>query len=269
MTLEFALNPSAPVSATTDCLVVGVFADKSLSPAAQSVDGASGGRLRALVERGDVSGKTGRTALLHDLPGVTAPRVLVVGLGEKAKFAVPQYLKAVADAARALKGGACASALFTLSELEVPGRDKAWNIRQAVIAADHASYRYTATLGDKNKAKNDDSGLKSLAIAGDDATALAQGIAIAEGVEFARGLGNLPANICNPAYIAEQARKFAADNGAESEILDEKQMEALGMGSLLAVARGSANRPRLVALKWNGGGDGKPFALVGKRPEER
>src|SRR3546814_5392488 len=76
-----------------------------------------------------------------------------------------------------------------LSELEVAGRDKTWNIRQAVIAASHASYRYTATLGDKNKAKNDDSGLKSLAIAGDDATALAQGVAIAEGVEFARGLG--------------------------------------------------------------------------------
>src|SRR3546814_3425316 len=95
-------------------------------------------------------------------------------------------------------------------------------------------------------------------------SALAQGVAIAEGVEFARGLGNLPANICNPAYIAEQARKFAADNGAESEILDEKQMEALGMGSLLAVARGSANRPHLVVLKWNGGGDAKPFALVGK-----
>src|SRR3546814_6395202 len=64
-----------------------------------------------------------------DLPGVAAPRVLVVGLGDKAKFAVPQYLKAVADAARALKGGAGASALFTLSELEVAGRDKAWNIR--------------------------------------------------------------------------------------------------------------------------------------------
>src|SRR3546814_12783601 len=95
-------------------------------------------------------------------------------------------------------------------------------------------------------------------------SALAQGVAIAEGVEFARGLGNLPANICNPAYIAEQARKFAADNGAESEILDEKQMEALGMGSLLAVARGSANRPHHVVRKWNGGGDAKPFALVGK-----
>src|SRR3546814_14976689 len=94
----------------------------------------------------------------------------VGGLVDKAKFAVPEDLKSVADAARALKGGAGASALFTLSGLEVAGRDKARNIRQAVIAASHASSRYTATLGDKNKAKNDDSGLKSLAIAGDAAT---------------------------------------------------------------------------------------------------
>ena len=54
-----------------------------------------------LVERGDVSGKTGKTTLLHDLPGVSAPRVLVVGLGDTGKFGVPQYLKAVGDAARA------------------------------------------------------------------------------------------------------------------------------------------------------------------------
>jgi len=264
MSLEFTLNHLAPATASTDCVVVGVFADRSLTPAGQALDAASGGRLLALLERGDISGKTGRTTLLHDLPGVTAPRVLVVGLGEKAKFAVPQYLKAVSDAARALKSAASTSTLFTLSELTVAGRDAAWNIRQAVITASHACYRYTATLGEKNKAKHDDSGLKSFAIAGDDATALAQGEAIAAGVEFARDLGNLPPNICNPAYIAEQAQQFAAANGAESEILDEAQMEALGMGSLLAVARGSTNRPHLVVLKWNGGGDAKPFALVGK-----
>src|SRR3546814_7383854 len=86
-----------------------------------------------------------------DVGSSDLPRVLVVGLGDKAKFAVPQYLKSVADAARALKCGAGASVLFTLSELEVAGRDNAWNIRQAVISASHSSYRYTATLCDNNK----------------------------------------------------------------------------------------------------------------------
>lgn len=261
MALQFTLNREAAAAAAFDCVVVGAYADKALTPAGQAIDEASGGRLRALLERGDLSGRTGRSLLLHDLPGVASPRVLVIGLGESAKFGVPQYLKAVADAVRALKTGPVSSALFTLSEVAVAGRDAAWNIRQAVIAADHAAYRYTATLGKKK----DEPGLRALAISGEDATALAQGEAIAAGVAFTRELGNLPPNICNPAYLAAQAQEFAAAHeGAEAEILDERQMEALGMGSLLAVARGSVNRPHLVVLKWSGGGDAKPYVLVGK-----
>jgi leucyl aminopeptidase len=262
MTLEFTLNHEAPAQAGVDCIVVGAYADKSLSPAGQALDAASGGKLSALVQRGDIGGKTGKTTLLHDLPGITAPRVLVIGLGDVAKFGVAQYLKAIGDAARAVKTGPVRSALFTLSEVDVKDRDAAWKIRQAVIAADHASYRYTATLGKK---KNDDPGLTQFAVSGDDAQALAQGVAIAAGVQFTRELGNLPPNICTPAYLAEQSQTFAADNGAECEVLEEAEMEALGMGSLLAVARGSANRPRLIVLKWNGAAaDAKPYVLVGK-----
>ncbi|HEY0334172.1 MAG TPA: leucyl aminopeptidase [Stenotrophomonas sp.] len=262
MALQFNLNSDAPASAASDCLVVGAFADHSLSPAARSVDDASGGRLTSLLARGDVSGKTGATTLLHDLPGVAAPRVLVVGLGEAAKFGVPQYVKAIGDTVRALRNGPISQALLTLTELPVKARDTAWNIRQAVITADHAAYRYTATLGKK---KADDKGLASLLIAGEDAQALAQGQAIAGGVEYARELGNLPPNFCHPAYLAETSQAFAAAHpGAECEVLDEDQMQALGMGSLLAVARGSANRPHLIVLKWNGGGDARPYVLVGK-----
>ncbi|RZA28201.1 MAG: leucyl aminopeptidase, partial [Lysobacteraceae bacterium] len=262
MALEFTLNHDAPATAGFDCIVVGAYGDKTLTPAGRALDAASGGKLNALVQRGDVGGKTGKTTLLHDLAGVSAPRVLVVGLGDAAKFGVAQYLKAIGDATRALKTGPSSSALFTLSELEVKDRDAAWNIRQAVIASDHASYRYSATLGKK---KSDDAGLAQLAVSGGDEQALAQGVAIAAGVAFARELGNLPPNICTPAYLAEQAQAFAAAHaGAESEILDDAQMEALGMGSLLAVARGSANRPRLIVLKWNNGGDAKPYVLVGK-----
>ncbi|HTL13862.1 MAG TPA: leucyl aminopeptidase [Thermomonas sp.] len=264
MSLEFSLNQTAPAAAAVDCVVVGAFADGSLSPAATALDAASGGRLQALVARGDIVGKTGRTALLHDLPGVAAPRVLVVGLGEAGKFGVPQYLKAVGDAARALKSGAVRSALLTLSELPVRDRDAGWNVREAAIAADHACYRYVATLGAKNR-KREDKGLERLEIAGSDAAALARGVAIAAGVRFTRELGNLPPNICNPAYLARQAQEFAAANeGVDCEVLDDAAMEALGMGALLAVARGSAQRPRLVVLKYNNGGDARPYVLVGK-----
>jgi leucyl aminopeptidase len=262
MALEFVLNRPDPRTADTDCVVVGAYADKSLPASAQAIDAASGGRLTALLERGDVSGKTGRTALLPDVPGVTAPRVLVVGLGDPAKFAVPQYLKAVADAVRALRTGPARSMLLTLTELPVAGRDADWTLRQAAIAADHAAYEYTATRSKKAEVT-----LARVVLAGDAAreTAFTQGVAIAAGVRLTRELGNLPPNICNPAYLAAQAQALAAElPGVQCEVLEREQMQALGMGSLLAVARGSANAPKLVVLRYTGAGDAKPFALVGK-----
>ena len=263
MALEFRLNRTEPHTAASDCVVVGLFADGRLSASAAAIDAASGGRLAALAARGDLSGKTGRTQLLPDLPGVTAPRVLVVGLGDAGKFAVPQYLKAVADAVRALKSGPAGDALLTLTELPVAGRDAAWAMRQAVIAADHAAYAYTATFGRKPA----DATLRRLDVLGDDTLRgeFERGVAIAAGVELARELGNLPPNVCNPAYLADTARQLAdAHANVTAEILERDEMEALGMGSLLAVARGSANAPRLVVLRYTGAGDARPYALVGK-----
>ena len=262
MALEFQINSENPLQTETDCLVVGVYADKSLSPSAKALDEASGGRLTALLDRGDISGKTGRTSLVHDVSGIKAPRILVVGLGEAAKFAVPQYIKAVADAVRALRVGPAKKILITLTEIEVKSRDADWTLRQAVIAADHAAYEYTATRSKKAEVT-----LQHISLQADatQAQALVNGVAVAIGVQLTRELGNLPPNICNPEYLAQQARKIAAEHdGVTCEVLERADMEKLGMGSLLAVARGSANPPKLIVLKWNGGGEAKPYALVGK-----
>ena len=178
MSLEFQLNPLAAHAAEVDCVVVGLFADGPLPASAQALDLASGGRLTALRERGDLSGKAGRSQLLHDLDGVVAKRVLVVGLGEAGKFTAPAFFKAVAEATRALKTGPSRHALLTLSELPVVGRDSAWAVRQAVIASDHAAYAYTATKANKNG----DEGLKQLTVLGAAAqrSAFERGQAIAQ-----------------------------------------------------------------------------------------
>ena len=158
------------------------------------------------------------------------------------------------------------SAVSFLTEVDVPGRDAAWRVRTAALAADYAAYRYTATITPREK--NPQPELKSVAFtAGDDARpGLAQAVAIAEGVRFARELANLPPNICNPSYIAARAQAFAeANEGVSCRVLDHEEMEQLGFGSLLAVGRGSANKPRLVALEYKGGAAGdKPYAFVGK-----
>ncbi|MBS0211629.1 MAG: leucyl aminopeptidase [Proteobacteria bacterium] len=262
MSLQFHLSHADPVTHASDCLILGIFADGALSASGEAADRASGGRIKALVERGDVSGKASRSTLLHDVPGVKAARVLLVGLGEQAKFGAAAYQRAVGDAVRALKTGACRSALCTLSEIDVPGRDAHWRARQAVISADHAAYRYTTHISRKP-----DAGLESLSLHADEAQrhAFDQGVHIARGVAFTRDLGNLPPNVCNPGYLAQRAGELAGQIANVScEVLERADMEQLGMGSLLAVSRGSANPPRLIVLRYTGAGAAKPHVLVGK-----
>ena len=262
MALEFHLNPSEPASVDCDCVVVGAFSDTGLSPSGQALNHAAGGRLADLLARGDLSGKAGRCTLLPDLAGVAAPRVLVVGLGESGKFGADAYQRAIAEAVRALRSGPVRALQLTLVELPVNGRDAGWNLRQAAISADHAAYEYTATRSAKSEVSLAKVGLPAPAGL---AAELDRGIAIAAGVQLARELGDLPPNICNPAYLAEQARKIAADHADVScEVLERTDMEGLGMGSLLAVARGSANPPRLIVLRYTGAGEAEPYALVGK-----
>jgi leucyl aminopeptidase len=97
-------------------------------------------------------------------------------------------------------------------------------------------------------------------------TAVAQGQAIAKGKQFTKTLGNLPGNICTPSYLAEQAQQFAKSyKSVSTSILDEKQMEELGMGSLLSVSAGSAEPAKLIVMNYKGGKkDEAPQVLVGK-----
>jgi len=261
--LKFATRPDAPESATTPCLVVGLYEERMLGASAQRIDAATGGAIRRLLESGDATGKPGTTMLLFGLPGIAAERVLLVGLGEQKKFDAAAYHRAANDAARALKGLPIASAYSTLAELDVPGRDAAWKLRTAALAADAQAYRYTATFKPKDAPKSPQ--LQMLEFSGSDGAALAEASAIASGVRFAKELGNLPPNICNPAWIAAQAKHIADRHaGVTLEVLERDDMAKLGMGSLLGVAQGSANPPKLVVLQWNGNGGAKPYALVGK-----
>lgn len=262
MALTFSHTQNSPVTEPSDCIVVGAFNNKTFNAAGALIDAASNGRLSALAERGDISGKTGQSVLLQDIAGVAAARLLVIGLGDPEKFAVPQYLKAVADAVRALRTGPVKSAFITLTDLSVKGREPDWAMRQAIIAADHAAYEYTATR--TKKATVTLAQICLLATAQQQA-AFTQGVGIASGVQFTRELGNLPPNICNPNYLAEQSIKIAAEhNNVTCDVLEREEMQSLGMGSLLAVARGSANAPKLIVLRYTGAGDAKPLALVGK-----
>lgn len=260
--LEFKRLAGRPKDVAASLVIVGVFEERMLTSAAAELDAASGGLLKRLMESGDVTGRVGTTALLHHITGLAAPRVLVVGLGEQRKFDGTRFLRATREAHKALKGLPVDVVASYLTEVEVPRYDLDWKLLQSALAADYSAYKYTATL----KSRPERIELREVQFSAPNypGSALERASGIAAGVRLARELGNLPPNICTPAYLAEQAWELSRRHPEVSvQVLEREDMAALGMGALLAVADGSANLPKLVVMDYKGAA-GKPYVFVGK-----
>ena len=267
--MEFSIKAGSPEQMATGCIVIGVFEPRKLAAGGASLDRAANGYLTRLLKRGDMEGKAGTTLVLHNVPGIKAERVLLVGLGRAEKFRDRQFSEAVTAATRALNATGAADALLHLPESTVAKRGFGWRVAQATIAARAAAYRFDRM---KSGPQKKPPALCRLAFAISDkkeqraaAIGLEQGLAIAHGVSLARDLGNLPANVCTPNYLAGAARDLAKHYRMKIQVLERADMEKLGMGALLSVARGSVQPPKLIIVEYRGGPAGqKPVALVGK-----
>jgi len=267
--VEFSIKIGGLEKERSACVVAGVYTPRKLSPAASSIDQVSGGYLSTILRRGDMQGKRGSTLLLHNVPKISSERVLLVGLGREQEFNEQKFREAVRTAIKTLDEIGVPNAALGLTELPVKKRDLAWRVLQTVLVATDSNYRF-----DRLKSKHDEEKLSlakvTLMVSGQSElkrgeTALEQALAIAEGVNLTKDLGNLPPNICTPTYLAEQASQIAKKHHLKLEVLEKKDMERLGMGSLLSVARGSRQPPKLIILQYSGAAKKqKPIVLVGK-----
>ena len=267
--MEFSIKSGSPEKRRSACLVVGVFEQRKLSPAGEIVDQAAGGYVADILRRGDMDGKPGSTLLLHNVPGLLADRVLLVGLGKEREFSDKPYRDAIRAAVRVLTDIGVNEATLYLCEIPVKKRDLAWNMEQAVLIAEESQYRF-----ERMKSKPDESrrALRKLTLAisrrnelvtGE--VAVRQGQAIAHGMKFAKDLGNLPGNVCTPTFLAQEAQALAKTHGLDVEVLDQAAIAALGMGAFLAVTQGSDEPPRFIVMKYSGAdATAKPIVLVGK-----
>jgi len=252
-------------AAKAGCIVVGIFENKQLSPSAQALD--SKGAISAAVKSGDISGKAGSTLLVRKPDGAAAERVLLVGLG-KDQVSDKDFNTAVQSVANMLGSLGTSDALLALPLDVVKDRDAAWVLRSAVLAIRDNAYRFDTLKSKKEPATG---GVKKIAFAvpATEAAAareaIAQGAALANGVDLTKDLGNLPGNYCTPTYLANTAKKLAKDYKLGIEVLDRKQLEALKMGSFLSVTNGSDQPPKFIVLKHLGGKiKDAPTVLVGK-----
>jgi len=265
--VEFSIKQSSSEKQRSGCVVVGVYEGGKLSPAAQALDKAAAHRLSDLIARGDMDGKTGSALMLHNVANIAAERVLLVGLGKAAEFAARQFLDALRAAFGALQKTASKDAALYLSDLAVKDRDEAWRIKQTVLIAAESGYRCDQLKSKPAAAPALRKIMLGCAAKPDAAAqqALEQAAATARGMKLAKDLGNLPGNICTPAYLADQARSIAKKHRLKATVLEEKDMQKLGMHSLLSVTRGSRQPAKLITLEYHGGDKKqKPIVLVGK-----
>ncbi|MGE5387008.1 MAG: leucyl aminopeptidase [Betaproteobacteria bacterium] len=267
--MEFSTKSGSPEKQRGGSVVVGIFESRKMTLAAELLDKAAQGYISDILRRGDMDGKAGTTLLLHQVPGTLSDRVLLVGLGKEREFRDKEYCNSIRTAVKALNETGAFDATFFLTEIAVKKRSVVWRVRQAALQALDASYRF-----DQFKSKKDDNRrpLKKITFAverrnelSQSEEGLEQGIAIGEGMALTRTLANLPPNVCTPTYLSEQARQLAEEFGLGCEILEREDMEKLGMHSLLAVAKGSHQPPKLIVLRYEGNKTGeKPVVLVGK-----
>ncbi len=203
--------------------------------------------------------------------GMAGARVALVGLGKSTDFGDKAFNEVATAAVRGCGAGVATLAL-AIGDWKVAGRGADDNARALVAAARATAFRSDALKSKEAQAAAPAPRLRRITLITDKPdravdAGLRQGGAIANGVELAKRLGNLPANVCTPDYLAGQARALAREWGLKAQIMDRRRIAALGMGSFLSVTNGSVQPPRLIVLRYEGAGRrgfADPVALVGK-----
>ena len=269
--MEFTVTTRPVEKHSTPCAVVGVMERRRLSPSAQALDRASGGRLARLVKHSALEGKAGQTLLIHQLDGLASERVLLVGCGPSDGSTDATYRRAARAAMEALVSHGIRAAAVHLAEVAVGQRDAYWRVRQLVEAGHDAGYRFDQCKGESKRPPRATLQKLQLSLVDGDGRrrtndAIRHGNAIGAGVALARDLGNLPANICTPAYLGERARALARRyDSLSARVRGEAEMKRLGLRTLLSVAQGSRQPPKLITLEHRGArAKSPPVVLVGK-----
>lgn len=268
--MEFKIKSGDLAIQKTPCLILGVFEKHQLPAPAAAVDKISDGYLGDILGKGDMDGKTGRTLMLYGVPGLACERILLVGCGKREEFDRRSYRKVLAAAVTLLNDTHITAALCALPALAPEGMDPYRSVRDAVAVCADNVYHYDQTKREKKPPRSLLEHLELWVTKEQDTETAHQaarhGDVTAQGVAFAKDLSNLPGNICTPTYLADRAIELGRDHpDLRVEILEEKDLEALGMGALLSVSRGSRQPAKLILMEYRGGTeDAKPVVLVGK-----
>ena len=269
--MKFSTNNKKINEIKSDCLMISIFNDGKLRGCAKLVNTANGKLIDDFIKNKDIQGKIGQTRIIP-VTGKSYKRIVLVGCGKYEDFSQKNYRKAVISALNKISHTNHKSVVSLIHDgvEKIDNPEKAYRLSRVLAESWHSiSYQYTTTKESNKK----NLGLRKIEIGtnGKKAirelqTGLKHGDAIGKATQLVRELGDLPANICTPSYLASVARKIVGKNkSAKLKVLNEAQMKKLGMDSLLSVTAGAKEPAKMIIAEFsNGPKSQKPVAVVGK-----
>jgi leucyl aminopeptidase len=259
MPFRITSSGAEPATLDTPLLVIALARNASIPAPLGALDKSLGGALGRSVSRRDFRGD--RDEVLHLSGTDEGPRrILLLGLGEATDLPGALRRGASVAARQARKMG-----VPSLVWYAADGGDA--GIEAATVGLSLGAWQYTDLKSPPSAEERKPDLESATVIANGDgaARAVAMGSAIGEGIGLSRRLAMMPGNICTPDYLAETARSIAERHGMQVTVLGRAEMQEQKMGSFLAVAQGTPQDPKLIALEYRkGAADAKPLVLVGK-----
>ncbi len=254
-----------------DVIVINLFEGVTVPGGATgAVDAALGGAIRRLIELGDLRGKAGELTLIHTHGQIPAARVLVAGLGKQADFDIDAIRNLSANVVRYLRRPGIGRVATIVHGAGIGGLDLEACAQAVAEGAILGSYRF---LKHRSSTPDERTEIATLEIVEHDAARAAaveaaarRGDLLGVATNAARDMANEPSNHLTPTMLAERAGMMVAATPSLSiQVLERADMEAKGMGSMLSVAKGSAQPPKMIRIDYRGkGGEGFDLAIVGK-----
>lgn len=263
--MKFAISDKSPLEIETNWLVAGIFEDSDFSQSLQDLDAKLDGSLTRIKDREDLTGKQGELTILADVPQLNAERIIVVGLGKSEKLTVGSLGKAYTTVFRKLSKQKEQSLVVMVPEEANTSLGENLCVERIADAATVACSRQNLYSSDQDRYEFEDVLICGVSDSEENQDALEKGIILGEAVNLTRELVNRHPDDIYPETFAQRAADEASEIGLRGEIFDKDMLEDEKMGALLAVSRGSDRPPRMVVLKYNGGGKDAPtIGLVGK-----
>ena len=252
-----------------DAIIVNFFEGmERLDGSIATVDKVLNGAISQLISQGEIKGKLGEITIIHSLGRLPAARVAVAGLGKQAELTLVRVRGVVAETCRLLRQKGVDNVATIAQGAGVAGislEKAAQAVTEGALLGLYSFRKHMTEEAEHGEIKQlliVDSGKANLPLL---ERGSSKGMILAEATNLARDMVNEPANYMTPSYMMEGAVSLAKTYGLEISVLEQEQMQELGMGALLGVAQGSQQKPKFIILNYRGGDSAEvDVALIGK-----